>query len=121
MSPLALTPIAELVRLYREVNAAEENDPAHICDPQGFPRENLFELRATQFIQTPVQVVMLYTYDKIWRSIWTDGRALPTNPEPQWYGYSTGKWIDDYPVTPARVLAALAEDGPASPQGSVAS
>src|SRR5438067_8917108 len=33
-----------------EVPASEDNDPVHICDPQGFPRENLFELRATQIL-----------------------------------------------------------------------
>ena len=28
--------------------------------------------------------------------IWTDGRQLPTNPDPRWYGYSVGHWEDDY-------------------------
>mgnify|MGYP003352465742 CR=1 FL=1 len=78
------------------VPAAEENDPGHICDPLGFPRANLYEMRATQFIQTPVQTVMLYTYDKVWRSVWTDGRELPKDPDPRWFGYSVGKWKDDY-------------------------
>jgi hypothetical protein len=78
-----------------EVAAADDNDPAHICDPQGFPRENLFEVRATQFIQTPLQVVVLYTYDKVYRVIWTDGRELAKDPDPRWFGYSVGKWKDD--------------------------
>jgi hypothetical protein len=30
------------------------------------------------------------------REIWTDGRALPSDPDPLWYGYSTGKWVDDF-------------------------
>ena len=79
-----------------QVAATEENDPAHACDPQGFPREDLFELRATQFIQTPVKTVLLYTYGKVYRVAWTDGRALPKDPDPRWYGYSVGKWTDDY-------------------------
>jgi hypothetical protein len=79
-----------------EVAPSEDNDPAHICDPQGFPRENLFEVRATQFIQTPLQTVLLYTYDKVWRVIWTDGRELAKDPDPRWFGYSVGKWKDDY-------------------------
>ncbi len=79
-----------------QVAAAEENDPAHTCDPQGFPRENLFELRATQFIQTPAQVIMLYTYGRIYRVIWTDGRELSKDPDPRWFGYSVGRWKDDY-------------------------
>lgn len=79
-----------------EVAAADVNDPGDICDPQGFPRENLFEVRTTQIIQTPLQVVVLYIYNKVWRTIWADGRELPKDPEPRWYGYSVGKWKDDY-------------------------
>ena len=79
-----------------EVAAAEDNDPVHICDPQGLPREELFELRTTQILQTPLQVVILYEYGKVWRVVWTDGRELPKDPEPRWYGCSVGKWKDDY-------------------------
>src|SRR3954468_13167123 len=32
------------------VPSVEDNDPAHACDPQGFPREDLYEMRTTQFI-----------------------------------------------------------------------
>jgi hypothetical protein len=79
-----------------QVAPADENDPGHACEPQGFPRENLFEVRATQIFQTPLQVVLLYTYGRVWRVIWTDGRELPRDPDPRWYGYSVGKWKDDY-------------------------
>jgi hypothetical protein len=79
----------------RMVVTAETNDPVAFCDPQGFPRENLFQLRTTQIVQTPVSVVILYEFDKIWRVIWTDGRELPKDPEPRWFGYSVGKWQDD--------------------------
>jgi len=78
------------------VAAVDENDPAHACDPQGFPREDFFELRTTQFIQTPLKTVLLYTYGKVYRVVWTDGRALPVDPDPHWYGYSVGKWTDDF-------------------------
>ena len=80
----------------RMVVTAETNDPVAFCDPQGFPRENLFQLRTTQIVQTPVSVVILYQFDRIWRVIWTDGRELPKDPEPRWFGYSVGKWADDY-------------------------
>jgi hypothetical protein len=79
-----------------EVGPGEENDPGHSCDPLGFPRNDLFELRGEQFVQTPSQLMILYQYDRLWRSIWTDGRALPADPDPRWYGYSVGKWTDDY-------------------------
>ena len=29
------------------------------------------------------------------RQIFTDGRPLPSDPQPWWYGYSVGKWDGD--------------------------
>lgn len=76
---------------------ADNNDPVLVFgDPQGFPREDLYELRAVQILQTPQSVVLLYQFGKIWRVIWTDGREIPKDPEPRWFGYSVGKWVDDY-------------------------
>jgi hypothetical protein len=80
----------------RSVLPGETNDPVVYCDPQGIPREDLYELRTTQILQTPLNVVVLYEFGKIWRVVWTDGRNLPKDPEPRWYDYSIGKWSDDY-------------------------
>ena len=80
----------------RAVLPADTNDPVVTCDPQGMPREDLYEIRTTQILQTPEKIFLLYTFGKIWRVIWTDGRELPKDPEPRWYGYSVGKWVDDY-------------------------
>jgi hypothetical protein len=101
---LPYTPLAlEKMKSYKPGNGAREvlptdiNDPAVIyCDPQGMPREDLYELRDTQILQTPLSVVILYQYSRIWRVIWADGRELPKDPEPRWFGYSVGKWVDDY-------------------------
>jgi hypothetical protein len=80
----------------RSVLPGETNDPVVYCDPQGMPREDLYELRTTQIIQTPLKVFVLYEFGKIWRVVWTDGRELPKDPESRWFGYSIGKWEDDY-------------------------
>jgi len=80
----------------RSVLPGETNDPVVYCDPQGMPREDLYELRTTQILQTQLNVVVLYEFGRIWRVIWTDGRDLPKDPEPRWFGYSIGKWEDDY-------------------------
>jgi hypothetical protein len=80
----------------RAVLPADTNDPVVTCDPQGMPREDLYEIRTTQILQTPQKIFLLYTFGKVWRVIWTDGRELPKDPEPRWYGYSVGKWVDDY-------------------------
>jgi hypothetical protein len=78
------------------VPIAEANDPFDLCDPIGFPRIELFNLRAIQIWQNKSQVQVIYQNSQVWRNIWTDGRELPKEMEPRWYGYSTGKWIDDY-------------------------
>ena len=76
---------------------AEGNDPFQLCDPIGFPRIELFNLRAIQFWQNARQTQIVYQNSQAWRNIWTDGRELPKEIlEPRWYGYSVGKWVDDY-------------------------
>ena len=79
----------------RSVLPEETNDPVVACDPQGIPREDLYELRTTQILQTPQSVVILTEFGKIWRVVWTDGRDFPKKLEPMWFGYSIGKWEDD--------------------------
>ena len=81
---------------FRAGISTESNDPVIFGDPQGIPREDLFEMRTVQILQTPVQVYMLYEFGRVWRVIWTDGRELPKTLEPRWFGYSTAKWVDDY-------------------------
>ncbi len=79
------------------VPIADNNDPFDICDPIGFPRIELFNLRAIQIWQNKNQVQVVYQNSQIWRNIWADGRELPKEIlETRWYGYSVGKWIDDY-------------------------
>jgi hypothetical protein len=81
----------------RQVDVSEDNDPlSTLGDPTGFPRIVLYELRPFQIVQTPNQVLILYKFEKRWRVIWTDGRALPKDPDPRWYGYSVGRWEDDH-------------------------
>ena len=80
----------------RKVPIGQVNDPLDSCDPAGFPRNLLFELRPFQAVQTGNQVLLLYQYQRVWRVIWTDGRELPKDPDPRWYGYSVGKWEDDF-------------------------
>jgi hypothetical protein len=80
----------------RQVPAALANDPVDQCDPMGFPRMQLYELRTIELAQIANQVIYLNQFYGGWRVIWTDGRELPKDPEPRWNGYSVGKWVDDY-------------------------
>ena len=104
MHPLLYTPLGlEALKAnkpsgpgVRQVTAALSNDPMDQCDPVGFPRMELYELRTFQLLQNAHQVFYLNQYFGNFRVIWTDGRDLPKDPEPRWNGYSVGKWVDDY-------------------------
>jgi hypothetical protein len=82
---------------------ADSNDPMVKCDPLGFPRNAVWEIRGIQFVQAPNKMVELLQYQRIWREIWMDGRPLPKNAgtdapgaiDPRYYGYSIGHWGDD--------------------------
>ena len=83
------------------------NDPRDKCEPIGFPRLDLYNLRQTQILQNEYKVAILYEYGETWRVIWTDGRELPKLVEggvqvgkeirePRYYGYSAGHCaVDD--------------------------
>ncbi len=74
----------------------EGNDPLTTRgDPSGFPRIVNYEFRPIRIVQTPHAVLMLYSFNQTWRIIWTDGRRLPADPDPRWFGYSVGRWEDD--------------------------
>ena len=81
---------------YAAVLESLSNDPRNRCDPLGFPRADFYQIRHTQIMQDEYKVVILYEFEKRWRVIWTDGRELPKEvPQPRYYGYSVGKWVDD--------------------------
>jgi hypothetical protein len=46
-------------------------------------------------MQVPGFVAILHERDLEYRQIFTDGRALPEDPQPAWNGYSIGKWDGD--------------------------
>jgi hypothetical protein len=88
----------------KAVGIGESNDPLVTCDPLGFPRAMLYETRGFEFLHTATKTVQLLQYQRVWREIWTDGRSLPSDvggdkpesPDTRWYGYSVGRWVDDY-------------------------
>ena len=95
------------------------NDPRVRCEPLGFPRYNHYDL-GVQIFQDEYKVAILYQYDNRWRTIWTDGRSMPKlvdggveidgkYREPRWFGYSVGKWIDDYTLE-VHTVGTMSED-----------
>jgi hypothetical protein len=69
-------------------------DPHVACLPSNFPR--MFTLpHFTKFVQTPGLLMLMNEFNAGYRQIFTDGRALPEDPQPSWNGYSSGKWEGD--------------------------
>ena len=72
----------------------QENNPELRCVPDGPPKllnlPNPFEI-----VQVPGRMLMFFELGHVWRTVWTDGRPLPKDPEPTYLGYSVGKWDGD--------------------------
>jgi hypothetical protein len=83
----------------------ESNDPFITCDPLGFPRNLIAHAitsrGGTLFGSAPDRILIAYEQQRVWREIFTDGRALPKAvdvkgaPESRYYGYSVGHWEND--------------------------
>jgi hypothetical protein len=48
-----------------------------------------------EIVQTPQRIFMFFEYEHTFREIWMDGRALPKDPDPSYFGYSVGRWEGD--------------------------
>ena len=71
------------------------NDPMMICDPMGFPRILFWTAYPYEILQVPGRTIMFFDFFYTYRTIWTDGRELPADPDPRWYGNSVGHWEDN--------------------------
>jgi hypothetical protein len=45
-----------------------------------------------KIVQTPDETIILFEEFNHFRQIFTDGRSLPVEPQPAWWGYSIGRW-----------------------------
>jgi hypothetical protein len=92
-TPMSMRPWANAVFLHRQATKGKE-DPDANCTLPGVPRidsvPNPFKI-----LQSPNEVVILYEAFTTFRQVFTDGRALPEDPQPAWMGYSIGKWDAD--------------------------
>jgi hypothetical protein len=83
---------AELHRKRAESNSIDNPD-AH-CLPIGVMQLHTHG-QPRKMVQTPGVIVIMYEANSGLRQIFTDGRPLPKDAEPWWYGYSVGKWQGD--------------------------
>jgi hypothetical protein len=71
------------------------DDPIMGCDPMGYPRIMFWTNYPIEILQIPGRTLMFFDWFYTYRTIWTDGRPLPADPDPRFYGTSTGKWDGD--------------------------
>ena len=77
----------------RYQNFAKESPLSH-CLPTGVLMAETAPA-PYKIVQLPGLTLMLYERDTNFRQVYTDGRQLPDDPQPDWLGYSVGKWDGD--------------------------
>ena len=89
---LPLTPWAAELKKKRMAADSKDNPDAN-CLPMGFTQFHM-QPQPRKIVQTPTLTIILYEANYGVRYIFTDGRQLPPQGEPQpwWYGYSVGRW-----------------------------
>jgi len=70
------------------------NDPMSRCIPIGPVRLHTWN-GPRKLAQTPGLLIIMNELDTTYRQIFTDGRPLPSDPNPSWNGYSSGHWEGD--------------------------
>ncbi len=92
---LPFTPWAAELRKRREAANAKDN-PDALCLPMGITQFHMHG-QPRKVMHTPLLVALMYEANYGLRYIYTDGRSLPPQGEPQpwWYGYSVGRWEGD--------------------------
>ena len=84
-----LLPAAEALMKTRK----SQDDPEANCLPTGVPRHAPYPFR---IVEQPGFIFMLFEGNiHSYRQIFMDGRNHPKDPDPTWYGHSTGKWEGD--------------------------
>jgi len=90
---LPFQPWAAELHRQRVATNSEDNPDAH-CLPLGLMQLHTHG-QPRKMIQTPDVTVILYEANAGVRQIFTDGRPMPKDPQPWWFGYSVGRWEGD--------------------------
>lgn len=90
---LPLQPWAAELRKQRLDQNSKDHPDAH-CLPL-HPVQLHSHPQPRKIIQTPLEVLIIYEANDGLRQIFTDGRTLPADPDPWWFGYSIGHWDGD--------------------------
>lgn len=81
--------------IVKERTDNEAIDDPHIrCLPDNFLRAYGLP-HLLKFVHSPQLLVVLNEMNAGYRQVFTDGRALPKDPNPSWQGYSSARWSGD--------------------------
>jgi hypothetical protein len=110
-SGLGFTPWAAQLRKERMATNSKDNPDAN-CMPMGITQFHM-QPQPRKIIQTSKVIMIAYEANYGLRYVYTDGRTLPPQGEPQpwWYGYSIGRWQGDTLIVETNNLRG-AEEGP---------
>ena len=71
-----------------------KDNPFSRCLPAGVPAAWM-QPAPIKIAQNRGVTFVLYETRGMYRQVFTDGRALPKDPNPSWMGYSVGRWEGD--------------------------
>jgi hypothetical protein len=90
--PAGQEPLRPEVRAQLDKRPPGPPSSSTLCPLPSFPLQD-FVPEPFKIVQTPRLTMVLHEADTIFRQIFSDGRALPPDPQPSWLGYSVGKWV----------------------------
>lgn len=89
---IALTPAWTAKMQYLKAHPPQDNPQAN-CVPNGMP-DIMAQPYPYEFLVTPGQVTIIGEAFRMIRHVYTDGRPLPKDPDPTFWGTSVGHWED---------------------------
>jgi hypothetical protein len=94
LSAKDIQPWAEKIYQARVLDVGKDAPRAN-CLPDPFVYYHMVDV--ARFVQTRGVIAVMFqgTTNSVHRTIFTDGRKLPVDPNPTWLGYSTGHWDGD--------------------------
>jgi len=88
-----LTPLGQEMARKNRTGTGTKNVQLY-CLPDGVPHGIMLP-EPFKIVHADGEVMFLYEVNTLFRQVFTDGRKLPEDPRPTWFGYSVGHWEED--------------------------
>jgi hypothetical protein len=72
-------------------SGSEETEPVARCLPPGMPYHTLAQY-GLEIVQSKDKIALFSEWMDAYRRIYLDGRTMPKDFDPSYFGYSTGRW-----------------------------